>query len=160
MKRQDIITDPELSKKLKDAGIKEEPLMGFWFELRRIYKDYDHQKIARAKNKILKWEFNVPKEKLPLYEKTTFSDEIGSYNLQLADMIPAYTLDELLNHLPLKIRIGEEYVRHIVIDADVITICYKSDKTSYILGETVVDKNLTTAVAKMIILLSMQGCMN
>jgi hypothetical protein len=160
MKRQDIITDPELSKKLKAAGIIEEPILGFWYELRRVYKDHDHQRLARTKNKLFRWEFNLPKEKIPLYSNTSFSDEIGSYSLELADRIPAYTADELMGYLPVKIKIDDDYIRHIEIQGDLISIYYKSERTSFILGETVIDTSLTSAVARMIISLSMQGCRN
>jgi len=160
MKRQDIITSPELSKKLKAAGIIVEPLIGFWYELRRVYKDHDQQRLARSKNKILRWEFNLPKDKLPLYSSTSFSDEIGSYKLELSDRIPAYTADELMGYLPVKIKIDDDYIRFIEIQGDIITIYYKSENTSFILGETVVDTNLTSAVARMIVSLKMLGCRN
>ena len=160
MKRQDMITDPEISKKLKAAGISSEPLLGFWYELQRIYRDHDDQRVARSKNKVMRWEFNLPEDKIHVYEGTEFSDEIGTYKLKLSDKIPAYTLDELISYLPVKIYAGDEYLRHIEIDGDVISICYRSEKTSFILGETVVDTNLTKAVAKMIVSLNVQGCVN
>jgi len=160
VKHQDIITGPELSKKLKALGIFEEPLLGFWYELHRIYENHDHQRAAQKKNKTVRWEFNLPEESLAIYQKTTFSDEIGTYRLKLVNKIPAYTYGELMEHLPVKIRLDDDYIRRINVEGDRITICYKSKRTSFILGETIVDKDLTSAVAKMLLSLNMQGCVN
>jgi len=160
MKKLDIVTNPELSKKLKAAGVNMEPMLGFWFELHRVYKDHDHQRAAQQKDKTFRWEFNLPENKVPIYEQTTFSDEIGSYRLKLAARIPAYTMDELLSKLPVRLRYDDEYIRHIEVSGDKISICYRSKTSSFILGETIVDKSMVSAVGRMIITLAMQGCMN
>jgi hypothetical protein len=153
MDHKEIVTGPELSKLLKEIAFNRPSTLGHWFELHRVYENIDHQRTAKNQAKSSRWEFNIPKEKIALYEETKFTDELGKYRMKAVEQYPAYTVEELISFLPTKLQFDDDFIRHIEMCNGKSVVYYKSKSTSFILGETIEDSDLKAALVKMIVAL-------
>jgi hypothetical protein len=157
MKPEELVTNPEISKKIAKIVMNQTTSLGFWFELKRIYGDPAKQNMAEEKGKATRWEFNIPEDKIPVYEQMSFTDEIGAYRMKFIEKYPAFTMEELLKLLPDKVTIDDEYLRHIEIAGNKTKIYFKSKTTGFVAGDTIEDSDEKTAIILMIISIKTKG---